>query len=54
LESLPVQISVVVVDEDQETVASFRYVDGDKVAKGTINDFINADEVVNIECNLEN
>lgn len=53
LEDLLARVSVVVVDEDEETVAEFGYVQGDKFAIGTINDYINEDRLVNIKCNLE-
>lgn len=52
LESDPPQISVVAVDEDGETVAGLSYVEGSRVATGSIVDFINEEGSVNISCEL--
>lgn len=53
LETAVPQISVVAIDEDGETVAGLAYKEGDKIAFGTIFDFINENSSeIKISCEL--
>jgi len=53
LKSNPMQVVVTVTDEDQQWVATLRWVDGEKTATGLIDDYVTSESSpVSLTCSL--